>query len=225
MSALGIELPRIHVEREYKGWLVRMFAPGYGGEIAYLLLAIRGMCATIEFPSDWHEHRRGWVRLGFGLFTLAFSFPWGWVVPDEGQCSGPQYGFAFHNDKLWLYFGKDTGRSRAPRRYVALSMPWEWRHRGTRPTGPEEAHAYRYTMRSGEVQERTATIKPKYTLLTRPWLPCKKEIRAISIEFDAEVGEQTGSWKGGVLGCGWDMLPGETPLDTLRRMERERRFT
>ena len=38
-------------------------------------------------------------------------------------------------------------------------------------------------------------------------------------------GERNGSWKGGVLGCGWDMLKGETPLDTLRRMERERRFT
>jgi len=48
--------------------------------------------------------------------------------------------------------------------------------------------------------------------------------RTIAVEFNEEVGERTGSWKGGVLGCGYDMKPGETRLECLRRMERERRF-
>jgi hypothetical protein len=39
-----------------------------------------------------------------------------------------------------------------------------------------------------------------------------------------EVGERTGSWKGGTIGCGYTMLEGETPLQTLRRMEKERKF-
>jgi len=42
--------------------------------------------------------------------------------------------------------------------------------------------------------------------------------------FDREIGERSGSWKGGCIGCGWDMKPGETAEQTLRRMESERTF-
>ncbi len=38
------------------------------------------------------------------------------------------------------------------------------------------------------------------------------------------VGERTGSWKGGTIGCGNDLLPGETMEQSLRRMERDRTF-
>jgi hypothetical protein len=48
--------------------------------------------------------------------------------------------------------------------------------------------------------------------------------RTIDINFNDEVGERTGSWKGGTLGCGYDLLPDETPLECLRRMEKEREF-
>ena len=62
------------------------------GEIAYASFHLRGPCAVFESPSDWHEHQRAWVRLCFGLFTVAFSFPWyGKVPPDEGQCSGASF--------------------------------------------------------------------------------------------------------------------------------------
>ncbi len=40
----------------------------------------------------------------------------------------------------------------------------------------------------------------------------------------ANAADLAGSWKGGVLGCGYEMKPGETPKQTLRRMERERVF-
>jgi hypothetical protein len=213
---------RLKAERDRRGLLIRVWFKWI--ECAYVVFAIRGLCAEIEFPSDWHERRVGWVRLCFGFMTIAFAFPWKWTVPDDGQCSGPRYGFAFFGDKMWLYFGKDTGRSRDPRRYVALSMPWEWRHRKHEVLGQPEAHPYRYALRSGEVQERTATIKPERRLWARPWLPYRRESRYIDIDFSDEVGERTGSWKGGVLGCSYEMNAGESPADTLRRMERERVF-
>lgn len=222
----SIQMPvfpiRFAAERERGEILLRMW--WRWNEIAYLVLALRGLKAEIEFPSDWHEHRQGWVRLCFGLFTLAFTFPWKWVVPDEGQCSGPRYGFAFFGDKLWLYFGKDTGRSRDPRRYIAISMPWEWRHREHEVLSEPHAYPYTYTLRSGEVQHRTATIKAERRLWARPWLPAEREERYIDVEFSGEVGERSGTWKGGTIGCGFDMLPGETPLDALRRMEATRKF-
>lgn len=213
---------RVKAERDCGGVLIQLW--WHWVEIAYIVVALRGLTAEIEFPSDWHERRLGWVRICIGFATFAFAFPWKWVVPDEGQCSGPRYGFAFFGDKLWLYFGKDTGRSRDPRRYIALSMPWEWRHRLHEVIGEPVQYRYRYALRSGEVQERTATIKPERRLWTRPWFPSKRESRYIDIEFNDEVGERSGSWKGGCIGCSYDMLEGETPLTTLRRMERERKF-
>jgi hypothetical protein len=45
----------------------------------------------------------------------------------------------------------------------------------------------------------------------------------IGVEFNDEVGERSGSWKGGTLGCGYEILPNETPLMCLRRMEKERK--
>lgn len=223
----SIQLPvipaRFASERDGGYLLLRMWWRWI--ECAYASFRRRGLQAEIEFPSTWHEHRMGWVRIGLGFVTIAFAFPWKWLAPDHGQCSGPQYGFAFHGDALWIYFGQSTGRSRDPRRYIAWDMPWAWRHRQHEVLGEPEQHPYRYVLRSGEVQDRIATIKPERRLWTRPWLPHKRESRYINIDFNDEVGEGTGSWKGGVMGCSADMLPGDTPVDALRRMERERRFT
>ena len=57
------------------------------------------------------------------------------------------------------------------------------------------------------------------------WLTIfSKTQKTISIDFDREVGERKGSWKGGTLGCGYELLPNETPLECLRRMEKDRNF-
>jgi hypothetical protein len=48
--------------------------------------------------------------------------------------------------------------------------------------------------------------------------------RTIDVHFSKEVGEYKGSWKGGTLGCVYEILLDEEPLDCLKRMERERKF-
>lgn len=48
--------------------------------------------------------------------------------------------------------------------------------------------------------------------------------KTIEVDFDKEVGKEKGSYKGGVLGCGYDLLLNETPLQCLKRMEQERKF-
>jgi len=87
---------------------------------------------------------------------------------------------------------------------------------------------YTYTLRNGQIQKRMATVyvdrmawRPKWFTWTRLF---EKSRQSISVEFDDEVGERTGSWKGGCIGCGYTMLPGESAEQTLRRMERERLF-
>lgn len=185
-------------------------------------IGVSGLCAEIEFPSDWHDRPWGWVRIGVGLARVGVAFPWHRVVPDEGQCSGPTYGFVFFGDGLHLHWGKCKGRRSDPLRIV--QMPWGWRFREHHVLTEPETHPYRYVLRSGEVQERAATIYAERRIWTRPWLPWRMERVSIDVSFSDEVGERTGSWKGGTIGCGYDMLPGERPLDTLRRMERNRKF-
>jgi len=91
-----------------------------------------------------------------------------------------------------------------------------------------EQHPYTYTLRSGEVQHRTATVSKRRHVLCRRafkrlgW-PCWVK-ESIDVEFDGEVGERTGSWKGGCIGCDYDLLSGEAMVDALRRMESERKF-
>lgn len=89
---------------------------------------------------------------------------------------------------------------------------------------------YRYVLKSGEVQERTAAVtveRRSWCWRTWPfrWLRWPSTTRtSIEVEFSDEVGERSGSWKGGTVGCGYDLLPGETPEACLRRMESERKF-
>lgn len=91
-----------------------------------------------------------------------------------------------------------------------------------------ESYTYTYTLKSGTIQNRTATVSKRRHILCRRifrrlrWPRWAKE--SLEIEFSDEVGERSGSWKGGTIGCGYDLLPGETMLDSLRRMERERVF-
>lgn len=91
-----------------------------------------------------------------------------------------------------------------------------------------ETYPYTYTLKNGTVQEREATLKVE----EREWRPrwfkwtslFSRIRRTIDISFNDEVGERTGSWKGGTLGCGYDLLPNETPSECLRRMEKEGEF-
>lgn len=84
---------------------------------------------------------------------------------------------------------------------------------------------YRYILKSGETQERIATCYVERATHHRKWFPWLRIVwKSVRVDFNGEVGEGTGSWKGGTTGCGWNMLPGEKPFETVLRMERERKF-
>lgn len=237
------------IEKANPGLMLRCWGAGYrDGEIAYAVLGLRGPRVEIEFPSDWHEHRRAWIRLACGVLSVAFSFPWSKVAPDHGQCSGPTYGFVFFDDALILKWGQDTGCSmdRKMSRYIRL--PWSWTHirhdylnadgslhhrAGPHEySGPNETKLkflYRYQLRSGEIQNRIATVngeEREWRWRALRWLGWPRKIhRTINIEFDGEVGERSGSWKGGTIGCSWEWRHGESMKAALDRMEAERKFT
>jgi len=91
-----------------------------------------------------------------------------------------------------------------------------------------ENYNYTYILKDGTEQRRIATVgveEREWRWHWFKWFPYIRKIeKVIDVSFNEGIGEETGSWKGGCMGCGYEMLPGEMPNDTLRRMERERKF-
>lgn len=87
-----------------------------------------------------------------------------------------------------------------------------------------KVYDYKYVTESGEVQNVKATIYVERMTWRMKMIPFKKVRNYIAVSFSSGVGEETNSWVGGCIGCGYEMLKNESPEDTLRRMERERKF-
>lgn len=171
------------------------------------------------FSWNWgHEWGNGdSIHLHWGYRTKLIYMPWGW---DWVRTS-----FLLGNG-MWI---SETKFTQAIDRLPTVSGPraltireqvdaWAWRG----------IYEYRYTLRSGEVQRRKATVKVEemeWRWRALRWLPWPRKVsRTIAVEFDGEVGERSGSWKGGTIGCGYELRHSESPLQCLRRMEVERKF-
>ena len=160
------------------------------------------------------------------------------------ECDPPRYGLYYHENQLVLCTGKNT---------THLHMPWylewirtsildkngNWIHetRGNRKEFWKdewndivflEKRPYQYTTKNGEIQNCIATIKVEkreWRWRWFQWLSWTKYIRkTIEVDFSEDIGEGKNSWKGGTTGCSYEMLKNETPYETLKRMERERKF-
>jgi hypothetical protein len=193
--------------------------------------------ADVQFSTIW------------GQWYISIPF----IRSKYDECDPPRYGFYFYSNDSWFptYFVWCWGR-RTYHLGLPWGLDWvrtsylrkdgEWEHESKKHGVNKsfwddskwgdilwsETHPYTYVLKSGEVQERTAKIK----IAEREWRPrwfkwtglFKFVRKTIEVEFNGEVGERTGSWKGGTTGCGYEMLNGESALECLRRMERERSF-
>lgn len=136
---------------------------------------------------------------------------WSWYLPFFS------YEFDGHwiqnQDREWVLMGNRQNDG---------PEPWKFRESGNAYT---ESHSYKYTLRSGQIQERTATCTIEKRKWHRKWFPfLKRTSQVIDIEFSDEVGERSGSWKGGTIGCSYEMESNDTIKSCLRRMESERKF-
>jgi len=172
--------------------------------------------------------------------------------------SSREFRFYYHERAAWLNLWDNEDDHTAKQKWInqmhVLHLPWDyiwvraskllknnmwlhetagnredWKyHDQTKEMLWKESHPYKYVLRSGEVQEVTATIgvsEREWRWRGLKWLGFPKKVsRTIDVDFSEEVGEERGSWKGGTVGCGYEMRKGETPVDTLRRMEKDRRF-
>lgn len=186
------------------------------------------------FDARWGVH----ICILWGCFYIQTPFRTGL----EESHDWAQYGFRIYSgSELWILLG-GTEKNQHTRRDIHYQLPFfSWvfdyhQHKGgdgswlpggyeNRDTAHTETHPYTYRLRSGEIQKRQATCIVERRQWHRKWLPFWKMVRTnIWVEFDGEVGEESGSWKGGVMGCGWGLLEGETVEQCLRRMESTRKM-
>lgn len=156
---------------------------------------------------------------GFSILDRTMHFRWG----GRGKCVDLPWSWTHHKTRVFNNFGQWVPRVDAwmlRERQIVEADESDNRLIGEMP--------YRYVLRSGEVQNVTAKIyveKSEWRLRWLKWCPLFARVkRYINVNFDKEVGERSGSWKGGCLGCGYEMRIDETPRETLRRMQEERKF-
>jgi hypothetical protein len=214
------------------------FAPRFGLELRLMRGGYFDQRYAIGFCFIW------------GVFHVKLPFK---TKLAEG-CNLPQYGFCVSNNTAMFYWGgefdESIGQMSKPRvkcwdlpfvsmvfetheilskdggwvKVGAKGCPdsWDFRQDGALT----ETHKYTYTLKSGKVQEVDATCTVEQRVWHRKWLPfLKLKHKCIDISFSNEVGERSGSWKGGVTGTSYEMLPNETIEQCLRRMEHERKFS
>jgi hypothetical protein len=189
-------------------WSVKMML-GYGKAFVSLPFLPKrdppsgDMLENWGFTWNWDADTHGAdIHLNWGARSKIVHMPWSWgsCVRHDMLCA----------DGVWRKFRRDYD---LPEGEIAAAV---------------ETHPYRYVCRDGTIQDTKATIsvdEMEWRWRGTRWLPWPRMIRrTIDVQFDAETGERRGSWKGGVLGCSYEMKRGETPLETLRRMQRHRRF-
>ena len=186
------------------------------------------------------------LSLFYGWGQVFLSLPYDSGKGDTAEY--PEYGvhtFSFDEtfpSEICFLWGKK-------RKYVSFPWAFEWyrtsimdkygswmeEKRGQRLNHHEKEYKiwkatfpYTYTLKSGNKQHVNATVSIEEREWRRKWLMWttlfNKVHRSIDINFSKEVGEGIGSWKGGTIGCSYEMKKGETPYQTLQRMEKERTF-
>jgi hypothetical protein len=200
--------------------------------------SLRGCRPRFAFGLDLFEE--GYCLNFFGfLISLPFLDRWRWEPEEMMEAWGFYYDY--HNASFVLCWRNKT---------KFIHMPWQYDHMNDkhmvqledgrwepyRPSWHKDGEdnrflqefPYSYTLKNGTVQNVTATVYVERREWRRkclwyiPWFSMKR--KSLDVHFSAEVGERSGSWKGGCIGCGTDMKKGETAEQALRRMERERVF-
>lgn len=171
---------------------------------------------TLSCLQRWHrepfEIMESW---GAGTFDGAVNFHWG--------RHSKTLTFPWRN---WRHLSHDVRR--ADGSWVPFVGSWEVRQDGRDGKEPDgrqtQTFPYRYVTRRGQIQDVDATIHVERRRWKLRYLPIYRVRHCIDVAFSEEVGDERGSWKGGTVGCGYDLRPDETARECLKRMERERKF-
>jgi|SRR6478609_7968553 len=207
-----------------------------------------GWYFDISFEKCGYFDNRPRINLDLIFFSLEFILPFRNKWTDE--CDSPKYGISIHGNTFWIYRG-GKGNMNGGNKWWTWNIPfltkewvrtsillkdgtWEHETKGNRKSfygdswkEKQKSWTYEYTdIYDGEVIPTTIYVderewRPKWLKWTSLFASKRRQI---DIHFSKEVGKRKGSWKGGCIGCGYELFPNETPIECIKRMELERKF-
>lgn len=137
-----------------------------------------------------------------------------------------------HDWALWVYTGRVPymrGPKASPRVLHIPHLGWkcETLRRDEQDHGTH-VYTYQWKYHPQVVQHATARVTSSERvdrLKFGPWwLPKRRVSHSLWVDFDEEMGDERGGWKGGVTGAGFDIRPDQTWEEAYRQMQKERTF-
>ena len=205
----------------YSLWFLLLFPLlFFGWGKLYINLPIRtGIqdCDSAAWGVNYHDNTL-WIYIGGGgnfeggKKWITYPMPWQrtWVKTSTLMSDGQWFNETRSHKVQWI--NDELGFVPGSRTWLDKNM---WK----------ETYPYLDKYDNTTVNATISVKAMEWRPLWLTWTSLFSKVRIdISVEFDSEVGERKGSWKGGATGCGYEMLPDETPLECLRRMENEREF-
>lgn len=192
-----------------------------------------------EFGEDSGDDHLYLIFRWFKWSIYAHLFIIGPTTQNCWERKSERYGWYLLDDSLNLYWGESYYSWDIPftsmiyqsnellhldSQNVVACLDGDWDERQAAVAKQTKTFPYRYSLKSGEVQQVTASVYLSRRTWRRKWTWIKHVSNSIDIRFSSGVGERSGSWKGGCTGCSFSILPGETVEQCLRRMEATRFF-
>ena len=183
------------------------------------------------------------------FFSMFIKLPFQLKKSKEESYKDRSYGFYLYGEDGFDCINFEWNYSRWHWRFPFFSWEWEsrevldfnrntvyiksdnkdtehdWNEEERLKKSVSKTYDYTYVRKNGQIQDRKATVFIERWTWGRKWFPFLKMKRtSIDVAFNEEIGERVDTWKGGTVGCSWELKPNETPEQALRRMERERKF-
>jgi hypothetical protein len=190
-----------------------------------------------------HESTRHVLHFAFLWLSVFIKLPFRSERTEHDEQT--RFGWYWFEDCLWLLWGRRPKRVRMPWVYewhrtshLTKNNKWIQEYPGNHletydrekwsPILFSETYPVVCQGKRGDQYPANATItvaEREWRWFWLQWLPFPRRVsRDIWAKFDDEVGAGRGSYKGGTVGCGMKMLPGETPKACLDRMIATRKF-
>lgn len=204
----------------------------------------KGFC--LKYTNHGYEDRN--AQLNITLFGWHFLIRLPWKCSEDEQWNEEKdYGIYTFEDSIYFRWGHKTKSWDIPFKSFGSAVRWDLY------TGPKDLHPKHWNIDDWKPYNKKE-MRPEKQATTWDYIwidkydgkeiPCifyveemewrRKWLkwtsfgnlikRSVAVEFSEEVGARKGSWKGGVMGISFKMLPGEHPYECMRRSNIEQNF-
>lgn len=187
---------------------------------------------------------RKWVSVGIslrrydeeGTFSLRLPFvqlyvsrdAWNYYNP-ASPCDTWELSLDVHNWTIWWLGGHLPGGNDFPRTLHIPHLKWRCEKANA---NEQDQGEHRYTYQWKYQPEVVQSVMARVTTSTRIErlmfgdlkLPYTRTRGQIWVDFSEEMGDQRGSWKGGVMGAGDEIEPGLSWVHAFVDMQKKRNF-